>query len=316
MPAATTNSLAEAFRKAPPILIGGPTASGKSALAVAVAERDGGASINADSMQVYADWRLLSARPSEAEAARIPHLLYGHRDAALPYSVGDWLREAKEALELCAAKGWRPVFVGGTGLYFEALTKGLAEIPPIPPELRAETAERIAREGTAGLLAELDAETLEVLDRANPRRVQRAWEVLKGTGRGLAHWARETPPPLLPLTACVAVALTPDRDWLLPRIEIRFDQMLAEGALEEARKVLARGLPPQIPGLQAHGAPELTAYLQGRMSFEAAREKAIVNTRRYAKRQDTWFRNRARDWLKLSEQDYCADDAISRYFPP
>lgn len=316
MTASSADSLAAAFRDSPPILIGGPTASGKSALALALAERDGGASINADSMQIYADWRILSARPDAQEAARVPHLLYGHRDAALPYSVGDWLREVRGALETCAAKGWRPVFVGGTGLYFEALTKGLAEIPPIPPGLRAETAARIAAEGTARLLAELDAETLETLDRANPRRVQRAWEVLKGTGKGLAAWARETPPPLLPLDSCVAVALTPDRDWLLARIERRFDLMLAEGALEEARKVLARGLDPQIPGLQAHGAPELMGLLQGRWSFEEARARAIVNTRRYAKRQDTWLRNRAKGWLKLSEKEYCADDVLSRYFPP
>ena len=305
--------------RAAPILIGGPTASGKSALALALAEREaesgGGALINADSMQVYADWRILSARPPEEEASRAPHLLYGHRDAALPFSVGDWLRDAREALEICAAKGWRPIVVGGTGLYFEALTRGLAEIPPIPPELRAESAARIAAGDAAAMIEDLDDETRAKIHLANPRRVQRAWEVLKGTGRGLAEWGRLTPPPVLPLAATRAAVLNPDRDWLLERIGARFSAMMAEGAADEARKVWERRLPPELPGLQAHGAPELLGWLEGRWSLEEAETRAVVNTRRYAKRQATWFRHRTQGWLRLTEQDYCANNALSRYFP-
>jgi tRNA delta(2)-isopentenylpyrophosphate transferase len=175
-----------------PVLLAGPTASGKSALALAVAEAQGRAVVNADALQVYANWRVLSARPDAQDCARAPHLLYGHVGADQPYSAGHWLREVAALI----AERPAPVIVGGTGLYFTALTAGLAQIPDIPAHVRAEGNDRMRVEGRAALLAELDAATAARIDPLNPARVQRAWEVLRATGRGLARWQDETPPPL------------------------------------------------------------------------------------------------------------------------
>lgn len=284
-----------------PLLIAGPTASGKSALALAWAEAVGGSVINADALQVYADWRILTARPDDADLARAPHQLYGHVDAAeRDYSVGRWLRELAPLLA-DARRARRPVaVVGGSGLYLSALTEGLAPIPPVPPEIRAEAAAR----GAAALLADLDRgdpDTAGALDRRNPRRVQRAWEVWRATGEGLAAWAARTEPPLLPPADCARVLLTPDRARLHARIAARFERMLRGGALEEVRAVRARALAPDLPAMQALGARPLLEHLEGRRDRADAVDAAIVATRQYAKRQETWFRGRMADWRPLDE---------------
>lgn len=274
-----------------PVLIAGPTASGKSALALRIAEAQGGVIVNADAIQVFANWRVLTARPSAQDEARVPHLLYGHVAGDAPYSVGHWLREVAPVLR----SGPRPIIVGGTGLYFTALTEGLAEIPTLPDHVRPEATARLRAGGIAALLAELDEATLARIDRQNPMRVQRAWEVWHGTGRGLAEWQDATPPPLLPLSDTVPILVDAPKDWLNARIAGRFAAMLAEGALEEARANLASWNPDHLSS-KAIGAPELIAHLQGRMTLAAAQEAATIATRQFAKRQRTWFRARMRDW--------------------
>lgn len=274
-----------------PVLIAGPTASGKSALAMRIAREGGGVVINADAIQVYADWRILTARPSPADEAEIPHRLFGHVPFDAAYSAGHWLREVAPLLR---GPG-RPIIVGGTGLYFSALTEGLADIPATPPEIRAR-AEAIRRdEGPEALARALDAATRARIDLRNPMRVQRAWEVLNATGRGLAEWQAATPPPLLPPGAAAALVLAPGRDWLNARIEARFRAMLEAGALDEARANLAHWNPAR-PSSKAIGAAELVAHLRGEMTLAAAAERATVATRQYAKRQRTWFRSQMAGW--------------------
>ena len=270
-----------------PVLIAGPTASGKSALALAIAQAQGGLIVNADASQVYDCWRVISARPSPEEEAQAPHALYGHVSETQTYSAGHWLREVAPLL-----KGpLRPIIVGGTGLYFTALTEGLAEIPPTPPEVRA-TADGMSLEA---LIAGTDAATLAGIDRMNRARVQRAYEVFAATGRGLALWQEDTAPPVLPLSACHPVALQVDRDWLADRIALRFDQMIADGALGEVAAVRDR-YDPALPAHRAIGVPELMAHLQGAIELEEARARAIIATRRYAKRQRTWLRSKMGGW--------------------
>ena len=276
------------------VLIAGPTASGKSALATEIAARQGGVVVNADALQVYGNWRVLSARPSAEEEALVPHRLYGHVARARAYSVGDWLREVEALLQ-----NDRLIIVGGTGLYFSALTEGLAVITPVPPGIRAEGDRLRAAEGLEGMLAELDTQTLARIDRANPMRVQRAWEVWRATGRPLSAWQDDTPPPLLAVEDAACYVLDAPKDWLTPRIERRFDSMLASGALEEARANLA-DWDPSLPSSKAIGAPELIAHLRGESTLGEAREQAIVATRQFAKRQRSWFRSRMSRWMKLS----------------
>ena len=273
------------------VLIAGPTASGKSALALQLAERQGGVIVNADAIQVYANWRVLTARPSARDEARARHALYGHIAFDADYSVGHWLRELAGLLE----SGERLIVTGGTGLYFTALTEGLAEIPPTPPDIRAEADAIRSEAGLAPLLAALDARTRARIDTQNPMRVQRAWEVQRATGRGLAAWQDDTPPPLLPLAQCTALVVEAPKDWLTPRIERRFDQMLEMGALDEARANLAQW-DPALPSSKAIGAPELIAHLRGALSLDAARAAATIAPRQFAKRQRTWFRARMREW--------------------
>ncbi|SFS52407.1 tRNA dimethylallyltransferase [Sulfitobacter marinus] len=272
-----------------PVLIAGPTASGKSALALALAETQGGVIVNADASQVYSCWRVISARPSAAEEARAEHLLYGHISPDQSYSVGHWLREVAGIM----AQGVRPIIVGGTGLYFGALTQGLAEVPATPDAVRA-AGDAMTREE---MIAQLDPLTSARLDLNNPMRVQRAWEVLTATGRGLAQWQDETPPPLLPLSACTAIAVDANKDWLNDRIIQRFDQMLEQGALDEVAAVRP-DYDPSLPAHRAIGVPELMAYLDGNATLAAARENAIIATRQYAKRQRTWLRKNAKLWRK------------------
>jgi len=281
------------------ILIAGPTASGKSALAVALARALGGTVINADSQQVYAAWRVLTARPTDEEMAGAPHRLYGHVALDAPYSVGHWLAEVAPQL----SEPW-PIITGGTGLYFKALTEGLAPIPAVPAQVRASGEAELERLGLAALgaaLAARDPATAAALDLVNPRRVLRAWEVLEATGTGLAAWKARTPAPLVPLTDCIAVALTPERDRLYARCDARFDAMLEAGALDEARAVMAMDLPSDAPGLKALGAADLMAHLRGEMTLPEAAERARTETRRYAKRQLTWIRNQMGAWRHLVE---------------
>lgn len=307
-------------RMPPPILIAGPTASGKSALALALARRLDGVVINADSQQVLAVWRVLTARPTAVDAEAAPHRLYGHIPLDRRYSVGDWLREIRGELTACAEAGRRAVVVGGTGLYFRALTQGLAPVPPVPQKVRAETEARLTAVGKAAFAADLaarDPETAAGLDLANPRRIARAWEVLEATGRGLAAWQAETPPPLVPLSAAVAMVLAPPRPWLTARCEARFDAMLAEGALEEARAVAALGLPADAPGLRAVGAPELLDHVAGRLSLADAATRAKAATRAYARRQQTWFANQMGHWPRLdgTDSDARLSDALGLLHP-
>ena len=276
-----------------PVLIAGPTASGKSALALEIAERSGGVIVNADALQVYDTWRILTARPSVGDEARAPHGLYGHVPGDRAYSVGDWLRD----LDPFLTGPERLIIVGGTGLYFSALTEGLAQIPPTPPDLRRLADHRVATEGHGALAAELDEHTLARIDTANPMRVQRAWEVQMATGRSISTWQADTPPPRLQLSQTHAIVFDAPKDWLNARIAARFDKMLDEGALAEARTNLARWS-PDLPSAKAIGAAELIAHLRGEMTLGAAAERASILTRQFAKRQRTWFRSRMSQWIR------------------
>jgi tRNA dimethylallyltransferase len=277
------------------VLIAGATASGKSGLALDIARAQGGVVVNADALQVWSCWRVLSARPSLQDEAEVAHALYGHVAPGQDYSVGHWLREVSALLET----GIRPIIVGGTGLYLSALTEGLAEIPPTPAPVRALADRRLAAEGAQALLAELDPATAAKVDPLNPARIQRAWEVQAATGKGLAAWQAETPPPLMPLADCIAIVIDAERDWLAKRIDARFDQMLAQGALDEVRAVLPIWDPTAL-WAKAIGAPELVAYLHHRSTLEAARTAAQAASRQYAKRQRTWFRARMGLWHKIA----------------
>lgn len=277
------------------VLIAGPTASGKSALALGIARAQGGTVVNADALQVWSCWRVLTARPSPADEAAAPHALYGHVAPGRSYSVGDWLAEMAALLD----RDERLIVAGGTGLYLTALTRGLAVIPPVPAAIRAEGDDRLARAGgLAAMAAELDRRTAGGLDLNNPARVQRAWEVLRATGRGLADWQAETGPPLVAPGTAERLVLASDRDWLAARIERRFAAMLATGALDEVR-AMAPCWQPGAQWTRAIGAAELKAHLEGRLTLAEATGRAVVATRQYAKSQRIWFRNRMRDWPVL-----------------
>ena len=276
------------------VLIAGPTASGKSALAISLAERRGGIIINADSMQVYRDLCVITARPTAAEEERAPHQLYGHVDAAENFSVGRWCREAAAALAAAESEGRAAILVGGTGLYFSALTRGLAAVPPIPASIRAEVRARLARDGAPALHAELsrrDPAAAARLMPADGTRITRALEVVLATGRPLKEWQEDDAPPILDASRAAKVFLMPERETLLRRIDARFDGMIAAGALEEVRALAARDLAPELPAMKAHGVPWLIRHLKGQMTLTAAAEEAKRDTRQYTKRQATWFRN-------------------------
>ncbi len=282
-----------AISREAPVLIAGPTASGKSALAMDLAARDGRTVVNADALQVYGCWRILTARPTAAEEAALPHALYGHIPRDAPYSVGHWLRDVAPLLS-------RPVvIVGGTGLYLSALTEGLADIPPTPPQIREQADRLRAGEGLAALLAGLDPATAARIDRQNPARVQRAWEVLQATGRGLADWQADTPAPLVPLGSAEPVVIRPDVAWLNARIDRRFDAMIAAGALDEVGAELPHWDPAR-PSARAIGAPELVAHLLGETDLPTAITAAKLASHQYAKRQRTWFRSRMGGWRNLA----------------
>ena len=269
-----------------PVLIYGPTASGKSGLALDIAATQGGVIVNADALQVYQGWPILTAQPPAEDLAKAPHHLYGHLAYDAPYSVGDWLRDVTPYLN-----GQRPIIVGGTGLYFTALTEGLADIPPTPAHVRSQ-ADAIP---LPDLIADLDGDTRDALDLNNRARVQRAWEVQTTTKRSIREWQAATPPPFLPLEACTALALLPDVEWLNDRIKRRFQMMLDAGALAEA-EAMAPIWDPNAPSSKAIGAQDMIQLLSGDTTTDSAREAVIIATRQYAKRQRTWLRSRMKRW--------------------
>src|SRR5262252_8428758 len=287
------------------VLIAGPTASGKSPLALALAERIGGIVINADSMQVYGDLKVITARPTDAEAARVTHRLYGHVDAAVNYSVGQYVIDAGAALAEARRAGKVPIFVGGTGLYFKALTAGLAAVPPIPADTRASVRARLAQQGAPALHAELARRDPVTAARLNPNdrtRTARALEVVEATGRSLTDWQAKGLPPLIDTARAVRLFLAPDRAALYARIDARFAAMLAAGALDEVRQLAARKLDPLLPAMKAHGVPWLIRHLAGEITLDAAAHKARLDTRHYAKRQFTWFRHQLGDWPRSAPE--------------
>ncbi len=286
------------------ILLAGPTASGKSRLALKLAARHGGLVVNADSMQVYGELRVLTARPSPADEAAAPHRLYGHVPAATRYSVGRWLGDVAVVLEEARREGRRPIVVGGTGLYFKALTEGLAAVPAIPPAVRAairaeseglETPELHAR------LATVDPEDAAAIRTGDRSRILRALEVVTATGRSLAAWQRvAAAPPLVDPARATRIVLDPDRAELHRRIGERVARMLEEGALDEVAALAALGLDPDLPAMKAIGVRALMALEAGTLSRDAALATIAAETRRYAKRQMTWFRNQMSDWPRPS----------------
>jgi tRNA dimethylallyltransferase len=277
------------------LILAGPTASGKSALALALAERVGGTVINADSMQVYRELRVLTARPTPAEEARLPHRLYGVRPAAEAASVAWWRGAALAAMREARAAGRLPILCGGTGMYLASLTQGLSDIPPVPAPAREEARRLLATEGAPALharLAGLDPETAARLRPTDSQRVARAFEVRVGTGRGLASWQAGGSTGPAPWRFA-AILLDPPREELRAAIAARWQAMLAAGAIEEVRALLALGLDPALPAMRAHGVPELARHLAGALPLEEASRRAILNTGRYTKRQSTWFRHHA-----------------------
>jgi len=288
------------------VLIAGPTASGKSALALAMAEVAGGVVINTDSMQVYRDLRVITARPTPAEEARVPHRLYGHVDAAVNFSAGSWVSDAAAALSEARAQNRLPIFTGGSGLYFKALTRGLSAVPAIPVGIRDGVRARLERNGVEALHAELERRDPAAAERLKPRdrtRIARALEVVEATGRSLTDWHRDGLPPLLPPGTFSALFLAPEREQLYARIDARFEAMLAAGALQEVASLGARRLDPLLPAMKAHGVPALLAHLNGEMTLEAAAEIGRADTRHYAKRQFTWFRHQLPEfeWIMPEE---------------
>jgi tRNA dimethylallyltransferase len=292
------------------LIVAGPTASGKSALALALAERIGGTVINADSMQVYRELRILTARPTPAEEAAVPHALYGVRPAREPGSAAWWRGEAMAAMAAARAAGRVPLLCGGTGLYFSSLIDGLSPIPPVSDAARQEARGLLKAIGPAALHARLGAVDPATASRTRPtdsQRVARAWEVWRSSGRGLAAWQAEPAAPASSVSLGVslgmalgvargtfrAVLLDPPREVLREAIEGRFAAMLAAGALAEVRALLDLGLDPALPAMRAHGVPELAAYLRGEISIEEAARRARLVTGQYAKRQATWFRHHA-----------------------
>ena len=274
------------------LIVAGPTASGKSALAIQLAERLRGTVINADAMQVYRELRVLTARPTVAEEARIPHGLYGIRPAIEPGNVAWWRAAALAAMQEAHEAGRLPILTGGSGLYFASLTDGLADIPDPGPEARSEARSLLKEIGPVALharLAEVDPATATHLRPTDSQRIARAWEVWRGTGAGLTAWQARTPQPAPWRFA--AILLDPPRPELRTAIAARFDAMLAAGALDEVRELLALGLDPALPAMRAHGVPELAAHLRGELTLPEATRRVELVTGQYTKRQATWFRH-------------------------
>jgi tRNA dimethylallyltransferase len=292
------------------VLIAGPTASGKSALALELARAqarfNGGVIINTDSMQMYRDLRVITARPTPEEEALVPHRLYGQVDAAVNFSAGAWVADAALALKEARAQNLMPIFAGGSGLYFKALTRGLSAVPPIPPEVRESVRARLERDGVEALHAQLSARDPASAERIKPRdriRIARALEVMEATGRSLTDWHRDGLPPLLPPEQVRALFLAPERDEVYARIDARFAAMLGAGALDEVAALALRKLDPLLPAMKAHGVPALIRHLNGEISLDEAAVIGRADTRHYAKRQFTWFRHQLPEfqWVKPAE---------------
>ena len=297
------------------ILIAGPTASGKSALALTLAEKLNGEVVNANSMQVYRDLRIITARPTPQEEQRVPHRLYGHVDAAENYSVGRWCADAAATLAAAQQAGRPAIVIGGTGLYFNALTRGIAAVPPIPPDIREQVRGRLLSEGAPALHADLAARDPAGAARLRPgdrSRVTRALEVVLATGRSFYDWHDVNKPPTIDLARVAKVFLMPDRDDLLKRIDARFDAMMAAGALDEVRALAARNLNPSLPAMKAHGVPWLIRHLKGEIELSEAVEGGKRDTRQYTKRQATWFRNQLPqfEWVAPQEAEVAVEKQL------
>jgi tRNA dimethylallyltransferase len=276
------------------ILIAGPTASGKSAMALDLAEREQGVVVNADSMQVYSVLDVLTARPKPADLERAPHVLYGHVHPSVSYSSGAWLRDVARLVEDGRLAGRRPIFVGGTGLYFHSLVGGLSEMPDIPPEIRDGWRSRLAAEGPAALhrlLAERDPRAAASISPGDGQRIVRALEVLEVSGRSIKAWQAGRGSALVDSASARRVVVEPPRAELARRIEERFARMVAEGAIDEVGALLALGLDASLPAMKAIGVRELAMVIDNRTSLPEAERLAVVATRQYAKRQSTWLRN-------------------------
>lgn len=291
-------------RKPDAVLIAGPTASGKSDLALRVCDLLGGAVVNADSMQVYKDLEILTARPGRSDLAAAPHHLFGHVDGASPYSVGHWLEETRLVADKLWADETVPVVVGGTGLYFKALTEGLAEMPEIAPATRERWRYRLIEDGAAALhrmLRKIDPEAALDLRPTDGQRIARALEIMEETGRSIRDWQNEAlAKSSFAGKTVVGIVLQLDRAILRQRIGLRFDQMMRRGALSEVETLLARRLDPDRTVMKAIGVPQLQSCLNGTVKLEDAVERAKIDSGRYAKRQDTWFRNQMADhWLRV-----------------
>ncbi|MEP3280339.1 MAG: tRNA (adenosine(37)-N6)-dimethylallyltransferase MiaA [Stappiaceae bacterium] len=282
------------------VLIAGPTASGKSALALEVANRLDGIVINVDSMQVYRELRVLSARPSADEEAQVPHRLYGHISARDPYSVALWLADVREVVADCIDKQKTPILVGGTGLYFKALLEGLSPVPKIDEEVRAYWRERAANSTSETLHGELATRDRQMAIRLEPndmQRIVRSLEVFESTGKSLAEWQGHKAMPMLNASTAMRITLSPPRPWLHQRINDRFEQMVDMGGMEEAVALSEMELKGDSLALRAIGAEALVAVANGTLELAEALERSKAQTRQYAKRQETWFRNQMPNWL-------------------
>lgn len=281
------------------VLIAGPTASGKSRLAMEIAREIEGVIVNADSMQVYSTLRILTARPDEKDEAAVPHRLFGHVDPSSAYSVAQWVQDVRQ-LE---ADGRPHVFVGGTGLYFRALTEGLSDMPAIDPAVRQEWRTALLQRGAEAIHRDLAARDPRAAQRLRPsdgQRIVRALEVFEMSGRSILDWQGERSAPIVDAGKARKIVLSPDRERLRANIDGRFDEMIAKGAMDEVRALLARNLSPSLPAMKAIGVRELGEVLEGRLELPVAIERAKAATRQYAKRQDTWFRNQLpADWERL-----------------
>lgn len=288
------------------ILITGPTASGKSALAVDLAKRNNGVVINADSMQVYDTLHVLTARPSDADMQGIPHHLYGHVPASQHYSTGEWFRDATHLLARVRGEGRIPVFVGGTGLYFKALTGGLSDMPAVPASIRDAVRLQLQEEGAEALhviLTAKDPGMAETLRPGDGQRIARALEIFEATGQSIRHFQEQQGPVAIDPDRAMKIVVLPERDLLRQRINRRFSGMLDTGAVEEVEALMALDLKPDMPAMKAIGVPQIAAMLAGAMSKDEVIETASAATRQYAKRQMTWFRNQLdENWLRWDPQ--------------
>jgi len=297
------------------VLIAGPTASGKTGLALKIAAHIDGIIINADALQVYAKWRVLTARPTDDELAQAPHHLYGYVDEAQEYSVGAWVKDVSDLLDKtdkCA------IIIGGTGLYFSALLNGLSEIPPIPPAVREAGNAHRERAGVAWFkeaLRENDPKSLARLDQNNPARLQRAWEVLEATGKGLSYWHARPARPRVSLEETTPILLNWQPKDLNSRIDIRFETMIKSGAIEECETAKAAGFNPVLPANRAIGAKEIIDAIDGKITMQDAVIKSKTLTHQFAKRQRTWFRSKMQDWQQIDMSENPDLNALVKGLP-